>query len=90
MSGQSQPVAEGLPSAALETGHEMILVVEDDRMVRDYVIAQLHSLGYIALPAADAAAALAIIDGGDTVQTQLQSQGATQGGTQEATQGGTK
>jgi CheY-like chemotaxis protein len=33
-------------------------------MVRDYVVAQLNSLGYIALPAADAAQALAIIDRG--------------------------
>src|SRR5712691_4253483 len=63
-SGETQPMVEGQASAALETGHERILVVEDDRMVRDYVIAQLHSLGYIALPAADGAEALAIIDGG--------------------------
>jgi PAS domain S-box-containing protein len=58
------PSVEAPASDAPETGHELILVVEDDRMVRDYVVAQLHSLGYIALPAADAAQALAIIDGG--------------------------
>jgi len=58
------PSVEAPASDAHETGHEVILVVEDDRMVRDYVVAQLHSLGYIALPAADASEALAIIDGG--------------------------
>ena len=58
------PAAEMTASEAPATGHEVILVVEDDRMVRDYVVAQLHSLGYIALPAADAAQALAIIDRG--------------------------
>jgi PAS domain S-box-containing protein len=63
-SERGQPALESLVPDALETGHEVILVVEDDRMVRDYVVAQLHGLGYIALPAADAAEALAIIDGG--------------------------
>jgi CheY-like chemotaxis protein len=63
-SGQAQPMAEAAPSAPLAAGHETILVVEDDRMVRDYVMAQLHSLGYAAIAAASAAEALAIIDAG--------------------------
>jgi signal transduction histidine kinase len=63
-SGETLPMIDGPASAVLETGHETILVVEDDRMVRDYVVAQLQGLGYITLPAGDAAAALAIIDGG--------------------------
>jgi CheY-like chemotaxis protein len=33
-------------------------------MVRDYVVAQLHSLGYTAMTASNAAEALAILDGG--------------------------
>jgi len=43
----------------LEGGNETILVVEDDRLVRDYVLTQLHSLGYTTLNAANAAEALA-------------------------------
>jgi CheY-like chemotaxis protein len=35
-------------------------VVEDDRLVRDYVLTQLHSLGYTTLNAANAAEALAL------------------------------
>jgi PAS domain S-box-containing protein len=47
---------------AVEGGHETILVVEDDRLVRDYVLTQLHSLGYVTLEAANAAEALALIE----------------------------
>jgi PAS domain S-box-containing protein len=52
---------------ALEGGHETVLVVEDDAMVRQYVLTQIRSLGYVALEAANAAEALAIIDGHPTV-----------------------
>ena len=45
----------------IEGGNETILVVEDDRLVRDYVLTQLHSLGYTTLNAANAAEALAIV-----------------------------
>ena len=57
-------VGEGVTPAAIEGGHETILVVEDDRLVRDYVLAQLHSLGYVTLQAANAAEALAIVAAG--------------------------
>lgn len=57
-------VGEGVTPATIEGGHETILVVEDDRLVRDYVLAQLHSLGYITLQAANAAEALAIVAAG--------------------------
>ncbi|MET4390923.1 PAS domain S-box-containing protein [Bradyrhizobium sp. F1.4.3] len=57
-------VAEGVTPASIEGGHETILVVEDDRLVRDYVLAQLHSLGYVTLQAANAAEALAIVASG--------------------------
>ena len=63
-SEQAQPMAEAAPTAPRASGHETILVVEDDRMVRDYVVAQLQSLGYAAVAAASAAEALAIFDGG--------------------------
>nr|WP_201724174.1 PAS domain S-box protein [Bradyrhizobium centrolobii] len=54
-------IGEGVTPATIEGGHETILVVEDDRLVRDYVLAQLHSLGYVTLQAANAAEALAIV-----------------------------
>ena len=45
-------------------GSETILVVEDDALVRTYVIAQLQGLGYATLSASNAAEALALIEGG--------------------------
>ena len=53
--------AEPTLAQAVEGGHETILVVEDDKLVRDYVLAQLHSLGYVTLDAANAAEALALV-----------------------------
>ena len=49
---------------AMQGGHETILVVEDDKLVRDYVLTQLHSLGYVTLDAANAAEALALVEAG--------------------------
>jgi signal transduction histidine kinase len=49
--------------APLEGGHETVLVVEDDVLVRDYVVAQVRSLGYVTLFASNANEALAILDG---------------------------
>jgi signal transduction histidine kinase len=45
-------------------GTETILVVEDDPLVRRYVITQLAGLGYRAVPAANADEALMLIDQG--------------------------
>jgi PAS domain S-box-containing protein len=61
---RAAPMAEAGSAMIQEHGHESILVVEDDRMVRDYVVAQLQSLGYTATPAGSAAEALALIDAG--------------------------
>src|SRR4029077_9325696 len=44
-----------------------ILVVEDDRLVRDHALTQLRSLGYATLEAANATEALAIIEAGHEV-----------------------
>ena len=55
---------EAVPATPVEGGHETILVVEDDKMVRDYVLTQLHSLGYVTRDAANAAEALAIVETG--------------------------
>jgi CheY-like chemotaxis protein len=55
-------VSEAAVAPIIEGGHERILVVEDDKLVRDYVITQLHTLGYTTLAAGNAAEALAMID----------------------------
>jgi CheY-like chemotaxis protein len=57
------------PSAALaiEGGHETVLVVEDDTMVRQYVVTQVRSLGYVTLEAANAVEALAVLDKHPTI-----------------------
>jgi PAS domain S-box-containing protein len=65
------PRAAGLPdtpveihtSAGIEGGSETILVVEDDKLVRRYVVTQIESLGYKTLQARNASEALQIIDG---------------------------
>jgi PAS domain S-box-containing protein len=54
-------VSAGTPASG---GTETILVVEDDLMVRNFVIAQLHALGYKTVAAADGRAALAHVDSG--------------------------
>jgi signal transduction histidine kinase/CheY-like chemotaxis protein len=46
-----------------EHGDESILIVEDDALVRDYVVTQISRLGYRTLAASNAAEALAIING---------------------------
>jgi CheY-like chemotaxis protein len=61
---QNEQPAEELFEFQIEGGNETILVVEDDLMVRTYVIAQLASLNYKTLSAANAAEALAIADSG--------------------------
>ena len=48
----------------VEGGDETILVVEDDALVRNYVLTQLHSLGYVTLDAGNATEALAIVNAG--------------------------
>jgi CheY-like chemotaxis protein len=49
---------------AIEGGPETILVVEDDKLVRDYVLTQLRSLGYVTLDAANGAEAMALVEAG--------------------------
>jgi PAS domain S-box-containing protein len=53
-----------VPAPAIAFGSETVLVVEDHGLVRDYVVAQLCSLGYRTLAATNAAGALALIDEG--------------------------
>ncbi|MGJ4942941.1 PAS domain S-box protein [Bradyrhizobium sp. HKCCYLS1011] len=64
----AKPVAAAPPaSREIQSGHESILVVEDDELVRKYVVTQIANLGYTTLSAANAAEALDIIDRGDEV-----------------------
>jgi PAS domain S-box-containing protein len=46
------------PVAPILNGHETILVVEDDVLVRDFVVAQLRGLGYTTIAAGDGREAL--------------------------------
>ncbi|MCC8940549.1 response regulator [Bradyrhizobium sp. Arg68] len=46
---------------------EIVLVVEDDRLVRTYVLAQIESLGYTTLSASNGTEALAVLDSGAPV-----------------------
>ena len=58
------PAAEATLAPVVEGGGETILVVEDDKLVRDYVLVQLHSLGYVTLDAANATEAFALVHTG--------------------------
>jgi PAS domain S-box-containing protein len=59
--GLDHTAAELQAAAAVEGGHEAILVVEDDALVRRYVITQIESLGYSTLEAGNATEALAML-----------------------------
>jgi signal transduction histidine kinase/CheY-like chemotaxis protein len=60
--GAAPPAELAVPSN-IAGGDETILVVEDDSLVRTFVMGQIKSLGYAALAAVNAAEALAVIDG---------------------------
>ncbi|MDB5598719.1 MAG: sensor hybrid histidine kinase [Xanthobacteraceae bacterium] len=64
MSGAADALGLLADAPSIQGGTESILVVEDDTMVRNYVIAQLDSLGYTTHAAANAAEALAMTDDG--------------------------
>ncbi|MGO8909529.1 MAG: CHASE3 domain-containing protein [Bradyrhizobium sp.] len=65
------PPAAGPAEAAISAiaptwgGSETILVVEDDPLVRNFVVAQLQSLGYQTIAAADGRAAIGLVAGGE-------------------------
>ncbi|MGY4505462.1 PAS domain S-box-containing protein [Bradyrhizobium sp. GM24.11] len=60
--GVAEETAAIAPQA--EGGAEIIFVVEDDTLVRNFVTAQLQSLGYKTVAAADSRAALQLIEAG--------------------------
>jgi signal transduction histidine kinase/CheY-like chemotaxis protein len=64
------PQAAGLVQAAAAAspaevgrGHEIVLVVEDDELVRNFVVAQVRNLGYVALSTANAEQAMGVLNG---------------------------
>ncbi len=61
----AETVIESADDTSLPTGNERILVVEDDKLVGDYVTRQLATLGYSTCTADSAAAALKLIDEGE-------------------------
>jgi CheY-like chemotaxis protein len=64
--GRGQAEAIVAAAAPLTGGSETILVVEDDELVRNFVITQLQSLGYRTVDAADGPGALKSITNGVT------------------------
>jgi CheY-like chemotaxis protein len=54
--------AELASASSVGGGRETILVVEDDHLVRTFVVGQIQSLGYVTLAAVNAAEALVVID----------------------------
>ncbi|MGY8631626.1 CHASE3 domain-containing protein [Bradyrhizobium sp. 14AA] len=61
--GMTEATAPVAPQA--EGGAETIFVVEDDSLVRNFVTAQLRSLGYKTIAAPDSRAALELIEAGE-------------------------
>jgi PAS domain S-box-containing protein len=62
---QGEAVQPAGVSNAATGGSETILVVEDDVLVRNFVVAQLQSLGYRTLAAPDGLSAVAILRGSE-------------------------
>jgi signal transduction histidine kinase/CheY-like chemotaxis protein len=56
--------ADVKPAAEIAEGHEVLLAVEDDELVRKYVVTNLVSLGYHVHTATNAAEALAMVRSG--------------------------
>jgi nitrogen-specific signal transduction histidine kinase/CheY-like chemotaxis protein len=65
--GLHSTAEEALVPLGVEGGNEVVLVVEDDALVRRYVITQIESLGYTTLEASNAAEAMTIIDTAVTI-----------------------
>ena len=65
--GLADTPVEALAPSSIQRGDETILVVEDDKLVRRYVLTQIESLGYKTLEAGNAAEALEIIDRNDGI-----------------------
>ncbi len=68
---QAAGVADALTAetgiSSFEGGDESILIVEDDALVREYVVTQISRFGYDTLSASNAAEALLIINGPERI-----------------------
>jgi CheY-like chemotaxis protein len=64
--GFAQPLDDSSPTR-IEGGDEAILIVEDDALVRSYVVTQVESLGYKTRAVSNAREALTVIDEGEDV-----------------------
>ncbi|CCE12026.1 putative sensor histidine kinase with a response regulator receiver domain [Bradyrhizobium sp. STM 3843] len=60
-SGPAEATVDEVRKTEVERGNESILIVEDDALVREYVVAQVGRLGYRTLAARNAGEALSII-----------------------------
>jgi nitrogen-specific signal transduction histidine kinase len=56
-----------VPASPMQGGDETILIVEDDALVRSYVMSQIASLGYNAIAAVNGTEALALLDRGAAI-----------------------
>jgi PAS domain S-box-containing protein len=65
--GLAHTAAELQASSQIEGGTEVVMVVEDDALVRRFVVTQIESLGYSTLEASNAAEALKVIGNTATI-----------------------
>jgi signal transduction histidine kinase/ActR/RegA family two-component response regulator len=65
--GVALPAAELESTAVIEGGNETILIVEDDRLVRTFVVGLIQSLGYVTTSAVNADEALVVINSAQTI-----------------------
>ncbi|MGV7216327.1 AAA family ATPase [Bradyrhizobium sp. UFLA05-112] len=63
-SARAAAISDAAPRSELQRGNETILVVEDDELVRNYVVAQLKSFGYRTIAAANGPDALVLVNRG--------------------------
>jgi PAS domain S-box-containing protein len=64
---RASAATEVVPEAPVSLGNETILVVEDDALVREFVVGQLHGLGYAATAMSNGGEALAAVKAGQCV-----------------------
>lgn len=62
VTGDGRQVEDKAGDSGIEGGNESILVVEDDSLVRTFVVGQIESLGYATLAAVNANEAMGVID----------------------------
>ena len=64
---EQAPLTVKSSDAGLPGGHETILCVEDDKIVREFVAQRLQALGYNTIVSASATEALAVVRGGTPI-----------------------